>query len=152
MIPADLDDAAWSTTTAGAVTVYNEGNSSEGTHLATYGRLYNWYAVDDARGLCPSGWHVPTDVEYMTLEMDLGMSYTDANNTLSGTDQGAQMKSSASDSPHLTARTRAVFQVWLVASGSSNGGFYSAGSNGFFWSASAYGTYRLEPFTGWWLH
>ena len=37
-----------------------------------YGRLYNWYAVDDARGLCPSGWHVPTDGEFMTLEMELG--------------------------------------------------------------------------------
>ena len=34
----------------------------------TYGRLYNWYAVDDARGLCPSGWHVPTDGEWTDLE------------------------------------------------------------------------------------
>ena len=40
--------------------------------LTDYGRLYNWYAVDDARGLCPSGWHVPTDGEFMTLEMELG--------------------------------------------------------------------------------
>ena len=32
--------------------------------LNEYGRLYNWYAVDDARGLCPSGWHVPTDGEW----------------------------------------------------------------------------------------
>ena len=36
--------------------------------LAEYGRLYNWYAVDDARGLCPSGWHVPTDCEWTDLE------------------------------------------------------------------------------------
>ena len=43
--------------------------------------LYNWYAVDDARGLCPSGWHVPTDGEFMTLEMELGMSESEANRT-----------------------------------------------------------------------
>ena len=30
--------------------------------------MYNWYAVDDARGLCPSGWHVPTDGEWTELE------------------------------------------------------------------------------------
>ena len=36
--------------------------------LAEYGRLYNWYAVDDARSLCPSGWHVPTDGEWTDLE------------------------------------------------------------------------------------
>ena len=47
--------------------------------LADYGRLYNWYAVDDARSLCPSGWHVPTDGEYMILEMALGMSESEAN-------------------------------------------------------------------------
>ena len=47
--------------------------------LNEYGRLYNWYAVDDARGLCPSGWHVPTDGEWMTMEMALGMSEAQAN-------------------------------------------------------------------------
>jgi uncharacterized protein (TIGR02145 family) len=62
-------------------------------NLETYGRLYNWFAVDDERGLCPSGWHVPTDSEWMTMEMALGMSEVDANGTgLRGTDQGTQMK------------------------------------------------------------
>ena len=41
-------------------------------NVAHYGRLYNWYAVDNASGLCPSGWHVPTDGEWMVLEMELG--------------------------------------------------------------------------------
>ena len=36
--------------------------------LTEYGQLYNWYAVDDGRGLCPSGWHVPTDGEWTELE------------------------------------------------------------------------------------
>ncbi len=33
----------------------------------TFGKLYNWYAVVDTRGLCPSGWHVPSEVEWSSL-------------------------------------------------------------------------------------
>jgi uncharacterized protein (TIGR02145 family) len=43
-------------------------------NLATYGRLYNWYAVNDSRGLCPSGFHVPSDGEWTVLENALGGS------------------------------------------------------------------------------
>ena len=79
-IPTGLTDSEWTTTTAGATAVYGEGSSScdsfspdidacdEAQSLAEYGRLYNWYAVDDARGLCPTGWHVPTDEEWTELE------------------------------------------------------------------------------------
>ncbi len=37
-----------------------------------YGKLYNWYAVNDKRGLAPEGWHVPTDAEWATLITYLG--------------------------------------------------------------------------------
>ena len=40
--------------------------------LNTYGRLYNWYAVHDLRGLCPSGWHVPTNTEWTVMANGLG--------------------------------------------------------------------------------
>ena len=144
VIPADLNDAIWGGTAAGAVTVYDEGGSNEETNLATYGRLYNWYAVDDARGLCPSGWHVPTGGEFMTLEMELGMSYTDANSISStprGTDQGAQMKSSASDSPAWDGTNTSGFSGLAGGARDSGGGFYGEGNYGYFWSASADGTY-----------
>lgn len=39
---------------------------------AQYGRLYNWYAVKDPRGLAPEGWHIPTDKEWNTLKKFLG--------------------------------------------------------------------------------
>ena len=79
VIPAGLTDGDWSSTTSGATAVYGEGDGcnnyspdidacDEAQSLAEYGRLYNWYAVDDARGLCPSGWHVPTDGEWTDLE------------------------------------------------------------------------------------
>ncbi len=37
------------------------------TNVVTYGRLYTYYAVTDARGVCPTGWHVPSDAEWTTL-------------------------------------------------------------------------------------
>ena len=39
---------------------------------ARYGRLYNWFAASDPRGLCPSGWHVPSDKEWTDLENAVG--------------------------------------------------------------------------------
>jgi uncharacterized protein (TIGR02145 family) len=39
----------------------NEGN------VSVYGRLYTWYTVTDSRGVCPTGWHVPTDPDWTTL-------------------------------------------------------------------------------------
>ena len=79
VIPAGLTDGDWSSTTSGATAVYGEDDgcqllvqtSMPATRLqslAEYGRLYNWYAVDDVRSLCPSGWHVPTDGEWTDLE------------------------------------------------------------------------------------
>lgn len=37
-----------------------------------YGKLYNWFAVNDTRGLAPAGWHIPGDAEWETLEDVLG--------------------------------------------------------------------------------
>lgn len=37
-----------------------------------YGKLYNWYAVNDVRGLAPAGYHIPTDGEWTTLTDHLG--------------------------------------------------------------------------------
>ena len=48
---------------------YYENDVVNGTK---YGKLYNWYAVKDARGLAPSGWHVPTDEEWTVLFTFLG--------------------------------------------------------------------------------
>jgi uncharacterized protein (TIGR02145 family) len=63
-IPQNLSDGDWFSTISGAMAFYTGGPA--------YGGLYNWYAVDDARGLCPSGWHVPTDGEWTILTDHLG--------------------------------------------------------------------------------
>jgi len=88
-IPDVTDNTAWSNLVTGACCNYNNNSS----HVTTYGRLYNYYAVDDSRSIAPAGWHVPTDDEWKELEMYLGMSQSDANGQDErGTDEGGKMK------------------------------------------------------------
>jgi uncharacterized protein (TIGR02145 family) len=47
----------------------------------TFGLLYNILAVNDSRGVCPIGWHIPTDLEWKSLEICHGMSQADADAT-----------------------------------------------------------------------
>ena len=67
-IPTGLSDADWQAAEAGAVAIYQNDES----YLTSYGRLYNWYAVTDARSLCSTGWHVPSDEEWTVLTSFLG--------------------------------------------------------------------------------
>jgi uncharacterized protein (TIGR02145 family) len=67
-IPQVNDYTAWTNLTTGAWCFYFN-DSTRGT---TYGKLYNWYAVTDPRGLAPAGWHIPSDAEWVTLENNLG--------------------------------------------------------------------------------
>jgi len=137
-IPAGLSDSEWSSTTSGATAVYGESASN----LETYGRLYNWYAVDDVRGLCPSGWHVPTDAEWMTMEMALGMSESEANSTgWRGTDQGTQMKTTYGWNGGGNGTNSSGFSGLPGGHrSSSSGNFYSAGYSGNWWSSSPSGS------------
>ena len=138
-IPGELSNSEWQIaddTNLGAQAIYNNDVSN----LADYGRLYNWYAVDDGRGLCPSVWHVPTDGEFMTLEMELGMSESEANGTGErGTDQGAQMKSSPEDSPSWNGTNTSGFSG-LAGGIRSNNASFSLEDGAYFWSDSADGT------------
>ena len=63
-IPTGLSNTAWQNTTNGAYSIYDNNSANDGI----YGKLYNWYAVSDPRGLCPTGWHVPNDAEWTTVE------------------------------------------------------------------------------------
>lgn len=62
-IPNITNHTNWVNLTTGAYCWYN---NDVGNKL-TYGALYNWYAVIDNHGLCPTGWHVPTSEEWQTL-------------------------------------------------------------------------------------
>ncbi len=62
------NNAAWVNLTTGAYCDYDNAPSNS----ATYGRLYNWYAATDARNICPTGWHIPSETEWATLITYLG--------------------------------------------------------------------------------
>ena len=61
----------WSNLTTGAW-CYFDNDASNGTK---YGKLYNWYAVNDPRGLAPNGYHIPTEAEWAKLTYYLGGIY-----------------------------------------------------------------------------
>jgi len=145
-IPAGLTDGEWTSTTSGATAVYGEGSSTcanyspdidacdEAQSLAEYGRLYNWYAVDDSRGLCPSGWHVPTDGEW-TVMIDF----------LSGGNTGGQLKTTYGWNGGGNGTNSSGFSGLpggVRYSYSTNyhdaGDFHNAGSSGRWWSSSSY--------------
>ena len=72
------------------------------TYVSTYGRMYNWYAANDNRGLAPEGWHLPTDEEWKELEMYLGMSQADVDDSSwRGTDEGSKLKSTVGWNNHF---------------------------------------------------
>jgi len=69
-IPQVTNPSTWASLTTGAWCYYNNDPANE----SIYGKLYNWYAVNDPRGLAPEGWHIPTNAEWETLQACLGGS------------------------------------------------------------------------------
>ena len=68
LIPHVTNNTSWGNLTTGAYCWYD----NDDTYEQPFGKIYNWFAVADARGLCPMGWHVPTDAEWTTLINFLG--------------------------------------------------------------------------------
>jgi uncharacterized protein (TIGR02145 family) len=68
-IPIVTNNTEWAALSSGAYCIYV---NNETEIPATYGRLYNWYAVADIRNIASRGWHVPTDAEWLTLITFLG--------------------------------------------------------------------------------
>jgi uncharacterized protein (TIGR02145 family) len=69
-IPEVTGDATWTGTKSGAYC--NWENTRDVHSIATFGRIYNWYAATDSRNIAPDGWHVSSDEEWATLTRYLG--------------------------------------------------------------------------------
>jgi len=94
----------------------------------TYGKLYNWYAVNDTRGLAPKGYHIPTDTEWTILEKHLGQ------------EAGKKMKSKSGWKENGNSSNISGFSALPGGFRSSNGSFYLISYSGYWWSSTEYGT------------
>jgi uncharacterized protein (TIGR02145 family) len=83
------NNSEWSGLTVGAYGDYDNNND---LYAEAYGRLYNWHAAMDDRGICMDSWHVPSDVDWQELEIFLGMEEAPADDVgFRGIDQGSQL-------------------------------------------------------------
>ena len=118
-IPEAKDDDAWESANDNKLAAwcyyYNDSKNGE-----RYGKLYNWYAVVDENGLCPQGWHVPSDAEWGILVNYLGGEKI----------FGEKMKSNESGFIGLPGGVRL-----------GNGIYSENGRYGYWWSSSEYTTY-----------
>jgi uncharacterized protein (TIGR02145 family) len=125
IIPQIKDSSEWTNNlTTGAWCWYNNDSA---TYAATYGRLYNWYAVTNARGLCPLGWHVPTDDEWTILTNYLGGESV----------AGGKMKTTTGwASPNTGATNSSGFSG--LPGGLRWPRFFSFLDGGYWWSSTSY--------------
>lgn len=126
-IPNVTVNSEWGTTLYGAYSDYN----NNAVNSVTYGRLYNFYAVADARNLCPNGWHVPSDADWTTLTSYLGGS-TVAGGKLkeAGLSHWNALNDGATNETGFTA---------LPAGYHANYGTYAGiGVLNYFWSSTEY--------------
>lgn len=103
-----------------------------------YGRLYNWRAANIS---CPSGWHLPTDDEWKTLEIHLGMSQSEADDTeRRGTDEGKKLKSTSGWHSSGNGTDTVGFSALPGGYRDTGGKVYNLGYYGYWWSATADGS------------
>jgi len=136
-IPNITGDSQWSNLSSGAWCYYGSRTSNG----STYGCLYNWYAVNDSRGLAPAGWRIPSDADWKQLEMYLGMSRSAADaDGWRGTDEGGKLKETGTsrwDTPNKGATDAFGFRA--LPGGCRdyyNGHYVILGNNAYFWSSS----------------
>lgn len=141
--PSDTDCGYW---------VYDYQGTDEiaakaTTNYTEYGVLYNW---EMAKASCPAGWHLPTTEEWSLLEMNIGMSYSDAygGGTQRGTDEGGKLKETGN--AHWTGLNTGATN--LAGFNGLPGGqrdlldntFKWTGINGIFWTSSTWGSPGLN--------
>jgi uncharacterized protein (TIGR02145 family) len=128
-------------------------NIDSGAYCINNGYKYNWYTIADIRNIAPVGWHVPSDDEWKELEMQLGMSESDADTVnWRGTTEGNKLKLQSGWYYNTDYADNTKYKVW----GTNESGFSALGGgcimfdgadgqpgatySGFWWSASKHGT------------
>lgn len=133
-ITTGLSNSQWQWTNGGAYSYYNNDPSYE----CPYGKWYNWFAVAQTVGLCPLGWHVPNEEEWLGL-----LSVLDPNTPPGevGNISGGPMKSVGTTywvNPNSFATNSSGFSGLPNGNRFTNGSYYSIGQNSNWWSADQY--------------
>ena len=144
-----VSNAVWKINTTGAYAWYN-GDSA--TYDSSYGKLYNWYAVGNSAGLCPTGWHVPSDAEWTALG-----SYLEANGyNYDGSTTGNKYAKAMADTvgwniqtgvgvvgntDYPTYRNKSGFSALPGGYRSTLGYYKRIGINGYWWSSTTPNSY-----------
>jgi len=102
---------------------YYENDPANG---AKYGKLYNWYAVNDRRGLAPIGWHIPSDAEWTVLTDYLGGYYV----------AGTKMKSKSGWLDNGNGTNSSGFSGLPGGFRDLDGTFDYVGNLGYWWSST----------------
>jgi len=149
-IPLVIDGTAWSNLSTPGYCFYNIDASNK----TTYGALYNWYTINTGK-LAPNGWHVPTYVEWTTLQNYLianGFNYdgtTTGNkiakslafNSLWSTDTGV-----GTIGNDLTKNNTSGFAGLPGGNRYYDGTFNYVGRGGYWWSSTENNTNNAWPF------
>jgi uncharacterized protein (TIGR02145 family) len=126
-IPEVKDKKEWKKLTTGAWCNY-ENNAENGT---IYGKLYNWYAVTDPRGLAPEGYHIPSSEEWNTMLANLGGDFG----------AGGKMKEKGTthwNSPNEKATNQSGFTALPAGRRLEEENFADLGDTAEFWSTTEY--------------
>lgn len=113
---------------------YYDFNSANGEK---YGKLYNWYAVQDSRNLAPTGWKIPSDAEWTTL-----VNYLQGGNIAVA---GGKLKETGTlhwASPNTGADNSSGFTALPGGYCNGHGIFFDIGLNGYWWSSTESDIYR----------
>ena len=124
-IPQVSDTTKWENLNTGAYCYFN----NDPTLGTIYGKLYNWYTVNDSRGLAPSGWHIPSDSEWTKFIEYLGGLST----------SGDKLKESGIshwNGPNYGATNETGFSALPGGYRSIYGTFRSIGNYGSWWSST----------------
>jgi uncharacterized protein (TIGR02145 family) len=134
-IPNITVNTTWAALTTGAYSDYNNTTANS----TTYGRLYNWYTVDNnaatkvasngGRNVCPTSWHIPTDAEWTTLTTYLGGESV----------AGGKLKETGTThwtTPNTGATNETGFTALPGGYRDSNGPYGNVGNYGYWWSST----------------
>jgi uncharacterized protein (TIGR02145 family) len=124
------DNTMWANNTTGAYCSFNNSTNND----CPYGKLYNWYAVNNTNQLCPTGWHVPTDAEWTVLTTFLGSESV----------AGGKMKSTGTlywNTPNTGATNSFGLSGLPGGLRYFDGSFYDVGNSGYWWSSTESTTY-----------